>query len=306
LQKITPTRFWISVAVYIAAVLLQASGASKSILWLTALFCGYLLALALTQLLSRSAYVPLALDSIAITLAVGLTGFQSSPLISLYFVLMASCLKRGSMARFVYVSLLSLGLYGGLLWRNGFLTPMTAYVLIGQFVLGSVVVFLMIWRWAAIEREWNRQDKKASRAETKSQVIDVLNQLHADTRSKLRTAMELIQHEADQDGIKAHLTLHKEEETYLPPSEGSRGILFVPVMAEENRLGTLILTGRPSSSLVADDPDYFSSLANLIGQAVHRDLTFERLEREIKSREVDVLLTPHGSSLIPAFPEKNS
>ncbi|MCB4757528.1 MAG: hypothetical protein LHV69_10955, partial [Elusimicrobia bacterium] len=284
-------RFWIAVLTFVVCTLFSFSISNNSFLWVAVLYLSYNLIFGLSHLLAKRGPLPplmqyflIAVDSLAITIAVGLSGELRSPLYILYIVLFGLTIYRKSLSNFIYAVVLSGLLYSGLLLQNATLDRNFLFSVLGQLVLIVLLTGVLYAVLVLMERDKKVNERLVSRAKTLAHISDVLSGSLENSRDWIKKVTKMIEEEVSKDGLKCRVVLHKNDYGYLPPASGRVG-LQVPIMVGEYIFGTLIVTKTDKRPMGSGEEDFFSSIARSLGLSLHRAKLWEDIQNQLQRVE---------------------
>ncbi|MCB4757259.1 MAG: HAMP domain-containing histidine kinase [Elusimicrobia bacterium] len=291
-------RFWVSVFTFLISILFLLEGPPEKILQVILLLLSYSALYGMGEWAARknqaSAFLYFflnAIDCVAVTVVVYLTGGIRSPLYFLYFVIVGVALSHGHWVSFTYEAVLSACLYAGLLLWQAQQEPISYFILSGQVALLVSLMGGLTFLLVVMMKDLKLRKKLLSRAQTTARIADVLSGSLSNSREWMKTISGLIDDEIRQDGFQCRISIHRGEQHFLPPSGGKMG-MHVPIMVGESIFGTLTVNWNTQKAMSLEDHHFFTSIAKSLGLSLHRAKLWEDFQAQMEKIEASLRLNP--------------
>jgi len=280
-------RFWTSLLAFAVSAIFVAQDDVSKMLLLILLFVGYTACFGLGHFLSKTRYLSHVLhyvlhtgDILYVTGVIYLTGGSQSPLFLMYIVFLGLNLYNRSLADFVFGFVLSLLLYGGILYREVLGNEISYFKMAGLLCFISILTGFTYVLLFLITRQEKFQKKLVSRAKTLAEVANTLSGSLAHSKNWIKRVTSLIEAEIHDDGLKCRISIHKGNLQFLPPI-GGRKEISIPIMVGECVFGSMIVTHEAEKPLSPTDQDFFSSIAVSLGLTLHRAKLWDEINEKL-------------------------
>jgi hypothetical protein len=162
--------------------------------------------------------------------------------------------------------------------------------------LGILAHALSSFRKRIIE-EKETHARLASHAKTMLQISEVLNSCETDVNNLVTNLSAILEEEFRANNIHCVITPQKPGSGFMPPSGGRVGV-HIPLVAEGNIIGTMNVTRRHNSPLLAEENQFFSTVAQFLAVSLHR--------LQLKEQRESVVIPDFqlAEPLQPSLPEK--
>ncbi len=287
-----------SLFVFLSCLLFLIPGPAQSILQVVLILLVYSLCYSLGQVLAKKNFANrflvfslYALDCLAVTSAIYLTGGLQSDLYFLYLVILGVSLYRQNWVAFTYEAVLSVSLYVGLLvWMGRTNGGVNYWFIAAQTLLLGSLIGVLTALLLVLKKDQAEKNKLISRARTLAHIADVVSGSLSNSRDWIKTITGLIEDEIHADGLTCRIFIHRGEQQFLPPSGGKTG-LHLPIMVGEIIFGSLIVHWTRLKPLSMQDNQFFSSIAHSLGLSLHRAKLWEDFQSQMERIEAGLRLT---------------